>query len=71
MKATRKILDCWITTNEGKFVHNPLMLSEAHLISKMAQENKSVEVTCKEVTTGYYNITFGTQYPDPAKIVKK
>lgn len=67
MKATRTILQCTVTRNDGSVFSNPLMKSEAHLISKMARENKSVLVTEEEVTTGYYNLTFGTSHADPAK----
>lgn len=55
----KKYLDCVITTHEGKTIHNPLKLSEAHLISKMAQENKEVTVKAKECEDKYYKLTFG------------
>lgn len=48
-----------ITTHEGRTFANPLKLSEAHLLSKIAQENKSALVTCEEMTEADFKTTFG------------
>lgn len=50
---------CQITTDTGAVVDNELKLSEAYLISTMAQENKSVKVTCIECHPDDYKIIFG------------
>lgn len=55
----KKYLHCIVTTNDGRVFENPLKLSEARLISQMAQENKSVLVTTRECTQQYYEMTFG------------
>ncbi len=55
----KKYLMCVIETREGRTVSNPLKLSEAYLIGKMAQENKSVTVSVKETDARDYKIIFG------------
>lgn len=55
----KKYLLCTITTNNGQIVKNELMLSEARLISQMAQENKFIHVQLVETSVKYYNIIFG------------
>jgi len=54
-----KILVCVITTHEGRVYTNELMLSEARIVSQMAQENRKVEVTCIEVTDAQFKSIFG------------
>lgn len=55
----KKILSVRVLTHKGFEYDNPLKLSEAYLISKIAQENKSVKVECTEVTADYYKMIFG------------
>jgi len=55
----KKYLNCIITTKSGQVVNNPLKLSEVSLISKIAQENKSVFVELREMDLRTYKITFG------------
>lgn len=55
----KKILKIAIYNENKKPSIQKLKLSEAHLLSKIAQENKSVEVWCIEITKEDYNLTFG------------
>ena len=41
---TRDILECTVTTKEGRVFSNPLMLSELHILGQLHRENKSVKV---------------------------
>lgn len=56
----KKYLSCIITTHSGAVVDNELKLSEAYLISRMAQDNKKVEVHCIECHPDDYKIMFGS-----------
>ena len=58
MAKNKKYLMCKITLHSGAVVDNELKLGEAHLISKMAQENKKVEVTCIETHPEDYKAIF-------------
>jgi len=55
----KKYLKVTITTHEGKTIDNPLMLSEVGLISKIAQDNASVNVVCVECSKEQYKQIFG------------
>lgn len=55
----KKYLKCSIITHAGTFVENPLKLSEAYLISKMAQENRKITVVLGEMSIKDYNLNFG------------
>lgn len=59
MKNNKKYLKITITTHNGLSVENPLKLSEAHLISKMAQENKKLEIKIVECDAKSYKFIFG------------
>lgn len=56
----KKYLSVIVTRKDGTTFRNPLKLSEVHLISKIAQENLSIEVRLIEcATTGQYKAIFG------------
>ncbi len=55
----KKYLHCQITAHSGMTFNNPLKLSEAHLVSRIAQENKSVVVTIRTVDIANYKSIFG------------
>ncbi len=55
----KKYLHCVILKKDGSTFENPLKLSEAHLISKMAQDHKSVTVSIKEVGESAYKAIIG------------
>jgi hypothetical protein len=57
---TKKYLKVLGKRNDGTLFSNPLKLSEAHLISKIAQENMYItRVQCIEVPESEYNAIFG------------
>lgn len=55
----KKYLSCIMTLENGLEQSNPLMLSEARLISTMAQNVKSIKVTCVECSKEEYKRLFG------------
>jgi len=55
----RKYLSCIVTMHNGDTFTNPLKLSEAYLISKLAQEHLYVHVTCIETFQDHYTSLFG------------
>jgi hypothetical protein len=55
----KKYLNVDVCTHDGRTFNNPLKLSEAHLIGKLAQENKAVTVTFVECTKLRYKLLFG------------
>ena len=55
----RKYLKCVITRNDGSTFTNPLLLSEAHFITKMAKENEKVLVTCETAHEDEFKSIFG------------
>lgn len=59
MTTEKKYLNCIITTHAGTTFSNPLKLSEAHLISQIAQEQKSVTVTLVKCDSKTYKTIFG------------
>ena len=54
----KKYLQCLVTRKDGSIYSNPLKLSEAYLISQLAQENEKVSVKAKECTKGEYESMF-------------
>lgn len=58
MKTEFKYINCVVTTHDGNSFSNPLKLSEAHLISKLVQENKLVQCTLDTVTKQMYKLMF-------------
>jgi len=56
---TKKYLHVVVNRNDGTYFKNPLKLSEAYLISKMAQENKEIIVSLKTIPERDYKIIFG------------
>ncbi len=59
MANTKKYLKCTVTPNVGKVFENPLKLSEAYMISQLAQENNNVLVKFVETDESTYNFIFG------------
>lgn len=55
----KKYLECTVYKFDGTKFINDLKLSEAHLISQIAQENERITVKIKECTKEYYKIVFG------------
>lgn len=56
---TRKMLRVKVISRDGRFFLNPLMLSEARLISQLAQNSSKLEVTCVDVEESEFKRTFG------------
>ncbi len=54
----KKYLDCTVTMNSGDTFNNPLKLSEAYLVSQLAQENEKVVVHLQEVSKERYDQIF-------------
>lgn len=55
----KKYLNLTITAYDGRVFSNPLKLSEAYLISKAAQENKSIRVELRNCDLKEYKLIFG------------
>ena len=55
----KKYLSCTVTSNLGLVFDNPLKLSEVHLISQLAKENKKVVVTMIVCSKEQYKQIFG------------
>lgn len=57
----KKYLDIWMTLKSGQCIHNPLKLSEAHLISQMAQDRDVEKIEAKLAFTDKagYELIFG------------
>lgn len=55
----KKYLDVRVTKHDGSTFSNPLKLSEAYLISQLAQNSQRVMVTCLECNKEYYKSLFG------------
>ena len=55
----KKVLHCIVTRKDGATFTNPLKLSEAHLISQLAKENRKVEVFFEEIGKEQYKELFG------------
>jgi hypothetical protein len=55
----KKYLSVQVTRRDGKMFCNPLKLSESHLISKMAKENKSLHIILMECNSKEYKSIFG------------
>jgi len=56
---TKQYLNLIVTDKNGNKFRNPLKLSEAHLISKIAQENYHISVTLMTVNPYLYKSIFG------------
>ena len=56
---TKKYLKVLVNRNDGTWFSNPLKLSEAHLVSQIAQENKSLTVQLIETSNEGYKAIFG------------
>jgi hypothetical protein len=56
---TKKYLDVKIQRKNGSWFNNPLKLSEAHLISKIAQENQKIIIYSAECNLSHYKYLFG------------
>lgn len=52
-------LNCVVTRHDGTTFENPLKRREAYLISRLAQNNRSVKVTLRLCTHGTYKSIFG------------
>ena len=55
----KKYLRVIVTTKGGDQFPNPLKLGEAHLISQLAQNNKSLTVELVKVPAAVYTALFG------------
>ena len=58
-KAMKTFLDIRVTRKDGSFFENPLKLSEAHFISKLAQQNEMVQVCAVTVSDQQFKSIFG------------
>lgn len=55
---TYQYLHVIVTNKNGTKFLNPLKLSEAHIISKIAQENESLTITLKICSKEQYKLRF-------------
>ena len=55
----KKYLYVSVYRNDGTMFHNHLKLSEAHFISRLAQENRYLTVSIETVTNKRYKTIFG------------
>ena len=55
----KKYLSCTVTRFDRTTFQNPLKLSEAHLISQLAQQNFEVTVVLMHCSKDYYKSLFG------------
>ncbi|GAG93733.1 unnamed protein product [marine sediment metagenome] len=55
----KKYLNCVVTKVNGDVFNNPLKLSEAYLVSQLAQEHRKVVVTCATTHKAHYDSMFG------------
>jgi len=55
----KKMLLVTVTRFDGSTFQNPLMLSEARLVSQLAQSAMKLEVMCMEVDDKDFKATFG------------
>jgi hypothetical protein len=56
---TKSYLNLFVTDKQGNKFRNPLKLSEAYLISKIAKENFNISVTLYTVSDKEYKSIFG------------
>lgn len=61
---TKKYLQCIMTTYSGQEIKSSLMLKETYLVSRMAQETKSVLVSLERCDVATYNLKFGTNFKE-------
>ena len=56
---TKQYLNVVVTDKNGRHFTNPLKLSEAYLISRIAKENKVLTVQVTECPASAYKLIFG------------
>lgn len=54
----KQYLSLTITRNDGSQFNNPLKLSEVYLISKIAKDNKKIEISLTNCSKEQYNQLF-------------
>jgi len=57
----KKYLNVTVTRNDGTKFTNPLKLSEERFVTKLAQENKKVEVEIDIASPSIYTDRFGSK----------
>lgn len=58
MKRDREILQCIVTSNDGRVWENNLRLNEVHLVKTLARENAKVEVSIITISQERFNSEF-------------
>jgi hypothetical protein len=54
----KKYYSVWVESKSGQVFHNPLKLSELHLLAKLLKENKSAEINIVECDLRTYKFFF-------------